>query len=852
MVARLNQEIAASLTASFEVDWRTDRVVYFPIRHHSPACAWHLQKWIRSWKPGAILVEGPASFTPLIPLMLDSRTRTPFAVYTSFAWVNEAGERGEDELGDVVGRQRRAAYYPFCDSSPELVALRVGKEVGARLQFIDLDYARQVVAEQAMERGAAAPRVESLMAERYLKRSLSLQALARRAGCRDHNELWDHLFETRWMGSAAGKEGATETFVRDVAAWCAFARGDAGEEELKLDGTVAREAAMAEAIREEVRRGTQRVLVVTGGFHTVTLPGLVAAGVTAPKIAVKGKVDEPLECLIRYGFESLDALNGYSAGMPSPSYYDQLWQVASKDPSSSVLSQVAASVLVEVGRRTRQSKGSGGLSTADEIAALEQASRLAQLRGHPGPMREDLVDGVRSCLVKGSMEVEGGKVLGWLREVMTGVEVGSVPPESGMPPLVADFHRLAGELRLQTGDSARRELALDLYRKTAHRRVSRLLHALNFLEVPFGVLTGGPDFVTGVGLELLIEHWTYQWTPRSESQLIEAGVLGATIEEAAANRLARHIATLDEQGKGRNASEAVSMLVQACRMGLHRHVGRLLGLISDHAAGDPQLTSLAQALAQLILLYESREPLEAHGLASIPELIRHGYDRACYRVRSLADTPVDAAGETLEALVVLRDLARSEGADKHGLDAGLLLDTLATVLSVVGCPPLLAGGVAGLLYGEGRLEMAELIRGITGYLDATTDLDGGTVEYLAGVLRTARELAWREPALLRAVDGLLNRWNDDEFIERIPRLRMAFAQLTPRETDRVAGVVAGFHGQQTLGSLVHMGFGEAEAVAAARMEGMVRKALEADGLGDWVEASQGEGTVTSTSGGGGE
>src|SRR5215471_10647088 len=47
----------------------TDRVTYFPIRHHSPACAQHLEGLIRKWKPSAILIEGPASFTSLIPLI---------------------------------------------------------------------------------------------------------------------------------------------------------------------------------------------------------------------------------------------------------------------------------------------------------------------------------------------------------------------------------------------------------------------------------------------------------------------------------------------------------------------------------------------------------------------------------------------------------------------------------------------------------------------------------------------------------------------------------------------------------------------------------------------------------------
>ena len=34
-------------------------VLYFPIRHHSPVCAWHLEKTIEVYDRDCILVEGP-------------------------------------------------------------------------------------------------------------------------------------------------------------------------------------------------------------------------------------------------------------------------------------------------------------------------------------------------------------------------------------------------------------------------------------------------------------------------------------------------------------------------------------------------------------------------------------------------------------------------------------------------------------------------------------------------------------------------------------------------------------------------------------------------------------------------
>ena len=95
----------------------TPQIVYFPIRHHSPACARHLEQLIRQRKPQAILIEGPASFTSLIPLVLHPKTKTPFAIYTSF--VREEPESQVDnsaaKTAALLGPPRHAAYYPFCD-----------------------------------------------------------------------------------------------------------------------------------------------------------------------------------------------------------------------------------------------------------------------------------------------------------------------------------------------------------------------------------------------------------------------------------------------------------------------------------------------------------------------------------------------------------------------------------------------------------------------------------------------------------------------------------------------------------------------------------------------------------------
>ena len=93
-----------------------------PVRHHSPAAALQVGRLIRERRPKVVLIEGPADANDLIEQLLDPATLPPVALY--------AYRRQGDDV--------RAAFYPFCAYSPEYVALRAGREVGAELRFCDL------------------------------------------------------------------------------------------------------------------------------------------------------------------------------------------------------------------------------------------------------------------------------------------------------------------------------------------------------------------------------------------------------------------------------------------------------------------------------------------------------------------------------------------------------------------------------------------------------------------------------------------------------------------------------------------------------------------------------------------
>ena len=826
-------EVSRSLTAADYSDFvavrlHTSDCVYFPIRHHSPACAWHVARLIRESRPATILIEGPVSFTPLISTILDPATRPPIAIYTHFVDTGRQIFKPPENEPDL-GPARFAAYYPFCDYSPELVALRAGSEIGARLRFIDLDYADQILAQHTSREQLGKPRIESLMRETYLQESTYLQALAERSGCRDFNEMWDHLFEANFQARS------TEMFMREFATYCLLSRRDMHAESLAADGIIAREEAMAGLIAEEraLLETGQTMLIVTGGFHTVVLPELVAAGVKRSSHATaQGSVQQ---AVIRYSFEQLDRLNGYASGMPSPDYYNRLWNEilsGKADPHATV----ATSMLVEIGALTRRKDMQLSLSTADEIAALQQAQLLAALRGHPGPTREDLLDGVRSCFVKGSMDAEGTVLMGIVAHVLTGKDIGAVPASAGVPPIVSNFRREAERARLDISDSVKKRVSLEIYRKENHRRTSRLLHCLGFLEVPFAALVAGPDFVRGTGLERIHEHWQYAWSPMTEGALVDAAVYGSTIDEACANRLREAIGRLAEVGKGRSANAAVSMLILACRMGLHRHVDKLLALITAKIGEEPSFIEAVGAAKQLLLLWQSREPLEAHSLPEIPALLRAAYLRSCYLVPGLAQCAEEEWAATLDSLAAMRELLEAASKDEL-LDEEIFWDAAAKLLKVNNHQhpsySTICGAIGGLLYSAGRMDQVQLDELVVGCLIGITDSQK-RVGFLRGLLKTCREAAWQNQRLVHSLDEIIGRWDEGDFIAALPSLRLALADLTPRETDRVAARVAELHGREDLGDLLEFRVSEGELDFNSRLTALVLKTLRDDGLANWL------------------
>ena len=918
----MTENSASKIAADLISKLRSERLTFFPIRHHSPACAAQIERWILKERPAVILVEGPSSFNSRIEQLTDERCVCPVALYTSFVdkkgrihkILNEAnrknskaqsdsgteygpGSKAESEQKDEQERKveppRFAAYYPFCDYSPELVALRTGRQIGAKCRFIDLEYGEMVLAQFSSKIDSTentnggddddAVRIVSLQQDAHLAESSFMGALAQALGCRDFNELWDHLFEN------LQDETSPEEFMDRLAVYCALARLEYRDDELRADATFAREACMVRRIVEELNNCDGKILVVTGGFHTAALPALVERSMseqtTARKSSAKNQAavakamkeslapeqveldrDELAVWLMRYSFDKLDALAGYSAGMPAPAFYDNLWRMrqpldanpAAHSELSERMEHAAAEFIVQIGRLTRERKFNNLIATPDAIAAWQMAKQLASMRSHKWPLREDILDGVRSCFIKGELNVEGLLVQQLVREVLAGNRVGDIPPGGDLPPIVDDFYLSGKKFRLSFEQVERKEITLDLYRNATHREMSRFFYRLTFLEIPFARFVSGPDFVRGMQLDLMQEIWNTMWSPMVESSLVEASIFGSSLEEASANKLKNMILKLEDNAQARSAVHAVELLVRACRLGLHRQASSLVPLIDSHIAEDPQLRSVVAGLSQLELLQNAREPLEAFQLKAIPRLMEAAFQRACRLLDDIAYCPDAEIDSALSALQILREILVSarettretarettqettqetkretarESETSPRLDDELFYLGLNRILNSdpEKAKPAIIGATAGILYGDGRIDNAELIQLICGYLGGAISDPRKSVGVIRGLLASSCEIAWQVAEVLEALDNQFQSWTDETFVEMLPELRLAFTSLAPRDISRVADLVSNLHKGQKLGELVHYDLDEQEIQYGLSLNESVRKALLADGL----------------------
>ncbi|MEW6155082.1 MAG: DUF5682 family protein [Actinomycetota bacterium] len=764
---------------------------FIGVRHHSPACARLVRATVRDLRPAHVLVEGPADMNERMDeVLLDHDL--PVAIFTSYR----------------EGPRHHASWSPLCAHSPEWIALTEGRAVGAEVRFIDLP---------AWHPALAARSNRYSDAER--RHSDAVERLCAVYAVDNVDTLWDHLFEV----------DPPSTIMDELVAYFDLVRGDA---DASAEDTE-REAHMAEWVRAAVAdAGPRPVVVVTGGFHRPALVARLAGGVPPVPDSWPIVADMPPGALggsylVPFSFRRLDAFSGYQSGMPSPRYYQRLWEAGPEAAGEEIVGSV-----VDRLRGRRQP-----VSTADLVAARALALGLARLRGHHVPSRADVLDGLVSALVtdaldrplpwtgRGQLAVGTDPVVVEMVAALAGDVVGRLHPATPHPPLVAAVE--ADLARYGIPENGRVDLDLSLDVDLGR---SRVLHRLRAIGVPGYRRLSGP---WPGAHPVLGESWQITRGDEWLSALIEAGSFGATLGQAAASATG----DLFDQA-GSDPVELAGVLFGAALCGLDELSGQVVARAASLVGTVTDLPGLGALLATALGLWRHDRLLGTAGSPALGALIDAATTRALWLVEGTRGGPAPADEGRLGAVVAVRD-ATLYAQDVLAISRPAVAATFVRS-AAPDRPPDLRGASVGMARvlgppGDGAsLEGASLGGAVRGAALADTFGD-----FLAGLFAVAREevLAEGEAGVLGVVDDVITAMSEPDFLAAIAPLRLAFSWFPPRERQAIAERLLERRGLKGSASSLLRLRADAELLVRARLvearvdDLLVREALLEDGTG---------------------
>ena len=718
-----------------EIERYADRVfdvnsplVFFPIRHHSPACSSHLKQAVDIYKPDCILVEGPCDTDGLIPTVVESEP--PVAIYYSYS-------------KDAV---HAACYYPLMSYSPEFVAVKAAAELEIKSAFIDLPYGNKAV---KPDRDKSEVTKDSYYGDYFFRRSRYVTSLCEKEGCRNYDELWEKLFELPTV--------SVETFIRNMFVLCSYSRADYPAELMEEEMDDVRELFMAENIRK-YRKEYSRVMIVTGGFHTLGLIKLLDA--PKPKEKVKPLYGESY--LIAYSFAECDSLSWYESGMPYPGYYQYIHETADFEKSGLLC-------ITKIAKALR--KKNNNISLSEEAAAYEMAVGLARLRGKRQCGVYEILDGVRAAFVKGELNIANSAVMREAKLVLRGKKIGVISNSAPVPPIVRDFESEAKRLRLNLTET--KTVTLDIISNPKHRDVSVFFHRLCLLENNFAKQTAGPDYVNRRSTRLVREIWNCSYDPSVTASLIEHSHLGGTVAEACGTFLSDAI-----EKSCNTAAEAAELLVKAGVTALFSQAEKLLKLSETLVYTDNSFVSLGSAAGSFLFLKGIKDVLRIDGTDRLDALLYGAIERA------LLLLPAVTAGSEKEDFALADTVKTLYNCAADTAELKLrYIETLSDIVTNSDCPPSVAGCAVGLLYSAGELTAADTLRFANGYFNSSAEIRLLTGRFLRGLFLTARDIVLYDngDGFINGITDVLKELSESDFLKILPDLRLSFTFFSPLE-----------------------------------------------------------------------
>jgi hypothetical protein len=724
----------------------------FGVRHLSPGGAWHLRATLDAVRPKVVLIEGLADADTLIADLTRSGTKPPVAIlaYTDSVPV-------------------RTLVYPLATYSPEYQALLWAKEHRARVEFIDLPSAiflglqdvelERMAKEREKAEPAGQPDQPGSPAWRPEPERSVYDRIAEQSGEADYDTYWERRFEHNLSpGSyraAASAHGHALRDEPDPPVWRAE--------------NLVREAFMRRRIQEVLGDGVkpEQMVAVVGAFHAPVL-GPDFPPMSDDELARLRRRSSKLT-LMPYSYFKLSSQSGYGAGNHAPAYFELVWE----HMNGGGLDDLPHRYLSEVVRHLR--RAGTHRSTAEVIEGVRLARTLAALHDGAAPTLSDLQDAAVTLVGHG----ERSTVAEALAHVNVGTAIGELPKGVSRTSIQEDFDRLIARLKLEKyRKTVAEELTLDL-RENRHVKTadaafldlnrSTFFHRLRVLGVEFA-----RPLPTGQQAATWAERWKVQWSPESEIALVEAVLLGETVELATAFRFKQ----LLEAATG--IDQAADVVRDACQCGLAASMDLARRRLQELSAVSSDLKAIAHAASQLSLVVRYGDVRKFDPSPLLP-LIDELFVQGALALHAAAACDNQAAKDLV---VSIDELNRVSLEHHERVEGELWVQRLRNLSDADDRNPLLSGYACAVLLERGSMATEDLAREVSRRLSPgiPADLGAGWFEGLSRRNRAA--LLARQP-LWQELDRYVQSLDDDQFKRAIVFLRRAFGGFAPHQKRQI-------------------------------------------------------------------
>lgn len=358
----------------------------------------------------------------------------------------------------------------------------------------------------------------------------------------------------------------------------------------------------------------------------------------------------------------------------------------------------------------------------------------------------------------------------------------------------ADFERELSRLKLEKyKTTVKQEMELNLRERLDAKRQetalqdlnrSSFFHRLNMLEIGFA-----KPIASGQERTNWKEKWHLQWSPESEISLVEAVLLGETVELATAFKIKTILETCT------SIDIAADLVNRACKCDLMTSMDHARRRLQELAAVSSELKAIAKATRELSLVIRGGD-VRKYDPSPLQPLMEELFVQGALALQSAAGCDNAAAQELLDSINQLNAVSQEHAGQ---VDDKLWVEKLQRLADADDRNPLLSGFACAILLERGLITNESLAREVSRRLSPgiAADLGAGWFEGLAKRNRyslLARQPLWEElAAYIRSLD-------DEQFKRALVFLRRAFGSFSPKEKRHICENLAqvwGAHGDET-------------------------------------------------------